>query len=464
MNENKIVDKTADKTNWPIPARELWLRIAAHSFEDPGDALTFTNRLARDHGWTLDYARKAILEYRRFCFLAMMSPEQVTPSEEVDEVWHQHLTYSRDYWQGWCGQVLCRPLHHQPTKGGANEGARFAAQYAGTLALYETWFGPPDPAFWPGTASRFGGRPRFVIVDRKRAFVIRLPRLAWLIGGLWVSMAVTLTPKPAAAGLGIFDWPADAFLTPYTFMAVLAVAGMLGYQLLLRFMASREEPAPREFTPVELALMASGEERAVDVLALDLLQSGQVKVVGDKIEVPPRSAIAEPSLADVLRRHGSEFTRPRLVEILSPDLRPSWDGLAREGWALSAEQVASIRRVALLLVGSVALIGLAKIGIGFWRGKPVGLLIVLTLLMVVVSPVGTRKSLASLAGILRLRDYREENARALRAPQPDEVIAAFAVVGAVALEGTHLQAYAELLPKRDGGDGGGGSGCGGCGD
>ena len=392
----------------------------------------------------------------------------MTPSEDVDEVWHQHLTYSRDYWQEWCGKVLCRPLHHQPTKGGANEGTRFAAQYAGTLALYETWFGPPDPAFWPGTASRFSGRPRFVIVDRKRAFVIRLPGLARLFGGLWLLIA-TLTPKPAAAGLGIFDWPGDAFLTLYIVLVVLAVASMLGYQILQRFIASRDRFEERTaFSPVELALMVGGEARAADVLALDLLRSRQIRVADDKIQVLPRSADTGPSLADELRRRGSEFTRAQLIEILSPSVRPSWDRLAREGWALSAEQVASIRRVTLLLIGAVGAIGLAKIGIGFARDKPILFLVLLTFVLLFLSAIGYRRSLASMAAIYRLRDYREENARALRAPQPDEVLKAFAVMGAVALAGTPLAAYAGVLPKSDGGSGcggggGGGSGCGGCG-
>ena len=113
-------------------------------------------------------------EYGRFCFLAVVSPTPVTPSEEVDEVWHLHLTYSRDYWDVWCGAVLQAPLHHDPTPGGAAAQAVYRAQYAETLALYEGFFGLPPEALWPATHRRFGARPRFRVVDCDA--VITLPR------------------------------------------------------------------------------------------------------------------------------------------------------------------------------------------------------------------------------------------------------------------------------------------------
>ena len=155
---------------------ELWARIVAHDFDPEGQALTFTGRLARDHGWTIEEARALVGEYRRFCFLVMTSDRELTPSQEVDEVWHLHLVFSRDYWNLWCRSVLRQPLHHGPTQGSPAEAARFAEQYAWTLALYETVFGPPDPTWWPGTARRFG-RARFITVDRDRTIVISRPKI-----------------------------------------------------------------------------------------------------------------------------------------------------------------------------------------------------------------------------------------------------------------------------------------------
>jgi hypothetical protein len=62
-----------------------------------GSGVEFHHRLARDKAWTLEFARGAVMEYRHFCFLTFSGSGVMTPSEEVDEIWHQHLTYTRDY-------------------------------------------------------------------------------------------------------------------------------------------------------------------------------------------------------------------------------------------------------------------------------------------------------------------------------------------------------------------------------
>lgn len=162
---------------WTQVRQALWQRIAQHDFE-PDTPLNFTRRLARDHAWSLEEARAAVDAYRRFCFLAVVSPTPVTPSGIVDEVWHQHLVYSRDYWTIWCGEVLQSPLHHDPTPGGPEAQMTYRRQYAETLALHERVFGPPSAALWPATHLRFAG-PRYLVTDRERSLVIPKP-IAWI--------------------------------------------------------------------------------------------------------------------------------------------------------------------------------------------------------------------------------------------------------------------------------------------
>jgi hypothetical protein len=171
------IDLGSDEPAWTPARRELWRRIERHDFE-PDSPLNFTRRLARDHGWSLDEARAAVDAYRRFCFLAIVSPTPVTPSEIVDEVWHQHLIYSRDYWAVWCGERLQAPLHHDPTPGGHEAQATYRRQYAETLALHERFFGPPSPQLWPATHQRFA-RPRYRVTDRVRSFIMPKP-IVWI--------------------------------------------------------------------------------------------------------------------------------------------------------------------------------------------------------------------------------------------------------------------------------------------
>ena len=76
-------------------AADLRARIQGFPLDEPGSVFPFSARLARENGWSREYALRALEEYRRFVYLAMTAGHPVTPSEEVDEVWHFHLTYTR---------------------------------------------------------------------------------------------------------------------------------------------------------------------------------------------------------------------------------------------------------------------------------------------------------------------------------------------------------------------------------
>jgi hypothetical protein len=79
----------------------------------------------------------------------MRAGHKVSPSPAVDAAWHEHLCHTRSYWDDLCGRVLGRPLHHEPSRGGAEEAAKHAAMYAQTLASYRRWFGEPPADVWP---------------------------------------------------------------------------------------------------------------------------------------------------------------------------------------------------------------------------------------------------------------------------------------------------------------------------
>lgn len=162
-------------------------RLFSCAIGPEGAALTFEARLARENRWTADFAARVIQEYRRFCFLAITAGHEVTPSDAVDQAWHLHLTYSRDYWQHFCPVILRADLHHGPTAGGQVEKQRYYDQYAATLAAYETAFGETAPLdIWPPAARRFGIDPLYFRINPKDAMVISrrwlLPSFAALVG------------------------------------------------------------------------------------------------------------------------------------------------------------------------------------------------------------------------------------------------------------------------------------------
>lgn len=169
---------------------DLWQRLAGYEIGPAEADLTFARRLARENRWADGYAERVITEYKRFCYLAITAGHEVTPSDAVDQAWHLHLTYSRDYWNRFCPDVLGAPLHHGPTAGGQVERTRYYDQYARTLQSYERHFGTAPPVdIWPPAARRFSIDPLSYRVNPRDVLIV--PR-ASVTGGLVVAVVVAL--------------------------------------------------------------------------------------------------------------------------------------------------------------------------------------------------------------------------------------------------------------------------------
>ncbi|MEO8374705.1 MAG: hypothetical protein ABI471_05740 [Sphingomonas bacterium] len=173
------------ETNSPTPTfpdHPVWAALSVYHIGPTDAALPFAARLARENGWSAAYAARVIEEYKRFCFLAVTGDHEVTPSDAVDQAWHLHLTYSRDYWERFCPRVLRRQLHHGPTAGGGADRHRYFEQYAKTLKLYEQVFSEPAPAdIWPGAARRLIEDPKARRVHPRDAIVIRTTTMRLLL-------------------------------------------------------------------------------------------------------------------------------------------------------------------------------------------------------------------------------------------------------------------------------------------
>ena len=164
-----------DQMNTASDDAALWERIRSFEFDDPDASLTFSGRLARENGWDLEFALRAIEEYKRFMFLLCVAGHPCTPSDEVDQVWHLHLVYTRSYWQDFCPNVLQREIHHGPTLGGEEEQGKFNDWYARTKTTYaERFRHEPPRELWPDSKTRFG-RVNFRRVDVDANWVVPKP-------------------------------------------------------------------------------------------------------------------------------------------------------------------------------------------------------------------------------------------------------------------------------------------------
>ncbi|MBT5048548.1 MAG: hypothetical protein HOM58_08585 [Rhodospirillaceae bacterium] len=167
----------------------LWQRLETCDLDDIDAAFKFSDRLARENGWKPDYARRVIEEYKRFCYLAVRTGHDVTPSDAVDQAWHLHLSYSRNYWDAFCATILQTDLHHDPTQGGEAEAAKYRDWYRATLESYEQLSGEKPPEdIWPPPLVRFGNVDAMRRVNVADHFVIPKPSRAML----WVAQVATI--------------------------------------------------------------------------------------------------------------------------------------------------------------------------------------------------------------------------------------------------------------------------------
>src|SRR4051812_15175369 len=58
----------------------LWKKVLAHDFDQPLTSFGFSTRVARENFWTRNFTSKAIIEYKKFMFLAATSDMMVSPS------------------------------------------------------------------------------------------------------------------------------------------------------------------------------------------------------------------------------------------------------------------------------------------------------------------------------------------------------------------------------------------------
>lgn len=198
-----------------LAQEQLRTRLAAFSIDDPEAAFPFSARLARENSWSLEYTKRVLEEYKRFLFLAMTAGHPVTPSVEVDQAWHLHLTYTRSYWEELVPTVLGLPLHHGPTKGGRAEGEKFHDWYARTLESYQRLFGESAPEdIWPSAQTRFSRAARIRQVSEATHWVIRKPewrRVRSTVASSTLLLLAGCTATAAAMGYWILGLALGVF-------------------------------------------------------------------------------------------------------------------------------------------------------------------------------------------------------------------------------------------------------------
>ncbi|MDH5630471.1 MAG: TIGR04222 domain-containing membrane protein, partial [Gammaproteobacteria bacterium] len=154
----------------------LYSDIESFEIGEKNIVLSFSTRLSRENDWSSSYSERVIKEYKKFIYLCCVSNQQLTPSDQVDQVWHLHLAYTQSYWNEMCRKVLKTDIHHGPTKGGGKETNKYKQQYLFTTNFYEKEFGEEPPKdIWPNVTHRFENADKFIRINESEFWIVKKP-------------------------------------------------------------------------------------------------------------------------------------------------------------------------------------------------------------------------------------------------------------------------------------------------
>lgn len=98
--------------------------------------------------WTHDDAQIAIQLYKRFLWLVLKygKQQQIVPTKEIDEVWHNHILHTKKYATD-CQAIAGQYIHHDPSDTSTEDMKKLADNFSITRELYLKEFGESLPYY-----------------------------------------------------------------------------------------------------------------------------------------------------------------------------------------------------------------------------------------------------------------------------------------------------------------------------
>lgn len=168
--------------------KDLWEKIELFDFDQPPSEYDFTLRLGHENYWTQNFTKQAILEYKKFMYLAAVSDMMVSPSEIVDTVWHQHLIFTKSYSE-FC-TILGKQIQHIPSTHNKEDFQKFKLAKERTAKLYETYFGTQPESIWDHS------NPYESLNLKKSNFKLRTSLIVGIIAFIVLSFPLYFLLKP----------------------------------------------------------------------------------------------------------------------------------------------------------------------------------------------------------------------------------------------------------------------------
>lgn len=444
---------------------DLWKRIRDFSIDDPSAIVKYSDKLARNNGWPEHYTSRVIEEYKKFIFLCCVLPGGASPSKPIDEAWHLHLTYTKNYWKELCEDILGKAIHHFPSKGGPDENRKHADWYIETLNAYLDLFGyePPDDIWFQPP------KPTPLQFEAKSNWTYRSAYHKYL----YVLIAPFVLIEVLYNELNPFNLSGLHFLLFYGTLA----ASVTIYFILIARIKSKEISTlihnyyEGDADLYQLARFIYSREHSFRAAIVDLVGRKVLEPYGRSLfkfhaAAYQHSPFEKNPLIGNLQKNVQDG---ELVHFGNLSVYYDEENTYHEGLHRLSESVKFKDNIPLVAGIALGLIGVVRIGQGIYNHHSTGFLFVMLFLFIVL--VRYINNMISAAGILR------DEFRSAFKSSGNEEFATTALAGAFVFFGlssiSHIDGYNRLqntfykhrMSYGDGYSGGcGGSGCGsGCG-
>ncbi len=253
--------------------KDLWKKIEQFDFDHSPSEYDFTLRLACENYWTQNFTRHAILEYKKFMYLAAVSDIMVSPSETVDKVWHQHLIFTKSY-NELC-KILGKQIQHIPSTHNKEDFQKFKLAGIYTSELFERYFGKQPENIW----SHAG--PLESLHLKKSKFKLRTAVIVGILSFILLTVPLYFLLKPVYLSIKNPD-----FISVYLLLTVLMVCGLEWYnrrKISNTLDLFDQDSFIFELQPYEMIYLKSSNISAVIIGTVnELIDNYSIKINKDK--------------------------------------------------------------------------------------------------------------------------------------------------------------------------------------
>lgn len=382
----------------------LWQNVLDFDFDQPLSEYGFSTRLENEQCWTVYFSATAILEYKKFMYLASISDVMVSPSAIVDCVWHQHLLFSASYEQ-FCS-ILGKKILHIPSTHQQVDFEKFRLAREQTTLLYQEHFGKQPAEFWEYPNMLSSLELKKSSVERTIVFSITTFIFAFLL---------FLGYQPLKSIYIQIDNP--YFLIFYIPLCTISFLSLEYYNRnKLRNMVNKWDKSLFVFNLSALELIYLRRRQIHDVIhgvVNQLISDRKICILSDQtLRIEDRTNLEQPAKLCVIQTLNSQDEIKYTDLLIKLQQKPVFHKTVKTMsaftrlWQKSAT-FSQLLIVNLMVIYTVLLLGMERIATGYFRDKPILIIAIIVIVLMVYALYYVKRLQLVLGSVIISQFYNE---------------------------------------------------------